>query len=77
MAHFCSCVGVFGSMQVYKWRHPQKNNAAPPTHEEDDDEIVERFLQRAAENSPAVRRSPRNTPVRGSELKKRNVKLPP
>lgn len=72
-----SCLGVFVSMQVYKWRHHHSD--APPGDDVDDemsDEAkVGRFLQQARPPT-AVRHSPRQTPS-SSELKKRNVKLPP
>ena len=75
--HPClSCLGVLVSMEVYKWRHHRPATADSDDQEMRDKEKVERFL---ASGQPAVRRSPRHTPATSgdSELKKRNVKLPP
>jgi hypothetical protein len=69
-------------MEVYKWRHQQRKNGSSlnipqlAAEEMSEAEKVQRFLA-AEQSEPAVRRSPRHTPLPASGLKQRNVKLPP
>ncbi|XP_023323852.1 phosphatidylserine synthase 1 [Eurytemora carolleeae] len=69
-----SVLGVFVSMEVFKWRH-NKSESAPPQDEVAEDEMVSRLLNSAGE--PAVRRSPRHAGKPELKVRKRNVQLPP